>query len=116
LAYVTCASDNTMEGVAGDLAKQSRFRCSLCKGGGKDRPLCLDITAKSKSTACFTELVRLPSFLESKRPRVVAMIALRRVVSHSVDSDFLDLETSAAGQWCLQSLQSSVRELRIAAG
>ncbi len=43
-------------------------------------------------------------------------IAWRRLVLHSVDAEFLDLETSTAGQWCLQSLKSSVRELRVAAG
>lgn len=44
------------------------------------------------------------------------MIATRRVAMHCADEDFLDLETSELGQWCLQSLNSSLRELRIAAG
>lgn len=44
------------------------------------------------------------------------MIALRRVVLHSRDPKMLDLEKSILGQWCLQALQSSLRELRIAAG
>ncbi|GAB0136223.1 hypothetical protein EsDP_00004534 [Epichloe bromicola] len=37
-------------------------------------------------------------------------------ISHCEDPMFLNLETSAPGQWCLQALNSSVRELRIAAG
>lgn len=44
------------------------------------------------------------------------MIALRRLVAHCEDTSFLDIETSNPGQWCLQSLNSSVRELRVAAG
>lgn len=44
------------------------------------------------------------------------MVALRRVISHSKDSKVLDLEKSILGQWCLQALQSSLRELRITAG
>lgn len=44
------------------------------------------------------------------------MVALRRVSAHSNEPSLIDLETSAAGQWCLQSLNSSLRELRIAAG
>lgn len=44
------------------------------------------------------------------------MIALRRIIMHSRDPEILDLERSALGQWCLQALQSSLRELRIAAG
>ena len=44
------------------------------------------------------------------------MIALRRLIWHSDDPELWDLERSLLGQWCLQSLQSSLRELRIAAG
>lgn len=44
------------------------------------------------------------------------MIALRRLIQHCTDEGTLDLEQSALGQWCLQALQSSLRELRIAAG
>ena len=44
------------------------------------------------------------------------MLALRRLIAHCCDADFLNLEASGAGQWCLQSLTSSIRELRIAAG
>ncbi|POS80813.1 protein kinase rad3 [Diaporthe helianthi] len=55
-------------------------------------------------------------FRESRRPRIVAMIALRRIIVHSKSPEMLDLEKSAIGQWCLSTLQSSLRELRIAAG
>ena len=44
------------------------------------------------------------------------MIGLRRLLNHSDQPDFLDLEASGAGRWCLQSLNSSVRELRMSAG
>ncbi|KAF3350149.1 hypothetical protein VdG2_01964 [Verticillium dahliae VDG2] len=42
--------------------------------------------------------------------------AKSEVTIHADDQASLDLETSELGKWCLQSLQSSVRELRIAAG
>lgn len=61
-------------------------------------------------------MIRQESFLASRRPRVAAMLGLKRIVLHCEDSTFLNLETSNPGQWCLQSLNSSVRELRIAAG
>jgi serine/threonine-protein kinase ATR len=44
------------------------------------------------------------------------MMALRKVILHCDDAELLNLETSGLGQWCLQSLNSSMRELRIAAG
>jgi serine/threonine-protein kinase ATR len=46
----------------------------------------------------------------------MVMFALRRFALHFPNADLLDLEVSNLGQWCLKSLRSSVRELRIAAG
>ncbi|KAJ4018241.1 serine/threonine-protein kinase M1 [Fusarium irregulare] len=71
---------------------------------------------KSRVESLFTKLVRLPVLAESRRPRVAAMMALRKVILHCDDTELLNLETSGLGQWCLQSLNSSMRELRIAAG
>ena len=71
---------------------------------------------KSRVESLFTKLVRLPVLAESRRPRVAAMMALRKVILHCDDAELLNLETSGLGQWCLQSLNSSMRELRIAAG
>lgn len=44
------------------------------------------------------------------------MFALRRFTVHFNDPEFFDLEKSPLGQWCLQSLRSSIRELRVASG
>ncbi|PQE07411.1 phosphatidylinositol 3 protein [Rutstroemia sp. NJR-2017a WRK4] len=73
------------------------------------------LTSK-EAISILTTLVKSPIFHDSKRSRVLAMIALRTFATHYTDNEFLDLEASSLGQWCLQSLQSSVRELRIAAG
>ena len=43
------------------------------------------------------------------------MIVLRRLLLHTSSLDDLRLGPSAAGEWCLQSLRSSSRDLRIAA-
>ena len=64
----------------------------------------------------FSELIRPPAFLESRKQRIAAMVALGSVARQTLDPAFLDLEVSTPGQWCLQSLNSSMRELRIAAG
>jgi serine/threonine-protein kinase ATR len=61
-------------------------------------------------------LLQVTTFSESRKPRVSAMVALRRIANHCNSSDFLDMEVSVAAQWCLKSLHSSLRELRIAAG
>jgi serine/threonine-protein kinase ATR len=65
----------------------------------------------------FADIIKLPAFLTSRRPRVVAMISLRRILRHSTDTDLWDLQRAGGlGRWCTQSLQSSIRELRLAAG
>ena len=61
-------------------------------------------------------LIKLPKTQSFRRPRVAAMLALKRLLSHTAKEEHLDLTTSAFGQWCLQALHSSIRELRIAAG
>ena len=61
-------------------------------------------------------LMKLPKTKKFRRPRVAAMLALKRLLSHTTKEEHLDLTTSAFSQWCLQALHSSIRELRIAAG
>ena len=63
-----------------------------------------------------SNLIGLPKSQKSRQPRIAAMMALGRVLSHTSDESYLNLATSGMGQWCLQALQSSIRELRIAAG
>ena len=62
------------------------------------------------------KLTKNPSFRESTRPRVYAMVCLQRMFRHTVLPEIRDLEKSVLGQWCIQSLRSSIRELRIGAG
>ncbi|TPX13910.1 uncharacterized protein E0L32_005610 [Thyridium curvatum] len=119
LSRISCAADGTLTQRLSHSSKSSVFYCAHCvqeDSLASTSPKCVDIAAKSIATAIFTRLIQLPSFLESRRPRLVAMLALRRFVSHSKDLEFLDIETSGPGRWCLQSLSSSIRELRIAAG
>jgi serine/threonine-protein kinase ATR len=61
-------------------------------------------------------LLGLPEFEQSRKPRILAMLALRNLAMHHQEPDLIDLEESPLGQWCLGSLRSSVRELRVAAG
>lgn len=63
-----------------------------------------------------TSLMKLPKTKKFRRPRVAAMLALKRLLSHTTKEEHLDLTTSSFRQWCLQALHSSIRELRIAAG
>lgn len=115
LARIPCAADDSLN--LGSIGQPS-LQCSFCSKFDKAGlwPPCTDPAAVIVAVAIFTKLLYLPAFRESRRPRVVAMIALRRIIAHSKTPDILDLEKSAIGQWCLSTLQSSLRELRIAAG
>lgn len=55
-----------------------------------------------------TELRRL------KKARILAAHAIRRMVNHTNDRELLLLGSGVFGPWLMRSLQSSVRELRIA--
>jgi serine/threonine-protein kinase ATR len=59
-------------------------------------------------------LVQDINFRRTRKPRVLAAHAIRRVVKHLSDGDFLSLGPGALAPWLMRSLQSSVRELRIA--
>jgi serine/threonine-protein kinase ATR len=57
----------------------------------------------------------VPLVQRSTRARLVAMLAVRRLLTHSSSIEHRDISSCAVGEWCLQSLRSSSRELRISA-
>jgi serine/threonine-protein kinase ATR len=57
----------------------------------------------------------LPIIQRSLKVRLVGMLALRRLLSHTSSIEHLDIADCAIGEWCLQSLRSSSREVRISA-
>ncbi|KAJ4298728.1 serine/threonine-protein kinase M1 [Collariella sp. IMI 366227] len=114
ISRIPCATDET---VTGKSTAPLGLQCSLCSDPkGAHLSFCRHPSLKALGIRLFSKLLKFPSFLQSRRPRVSAMIGLRRMTRHSTASEFWDLEKSGPGQWCLQSLQSSIRELRIAAG
>ncbi|KAJ5300562.1 uncharacterized protein N7443_005564 [Penicillium atrosanguineum] len=58
----------------------------------------------------------LPKLTRTPGPRIAAMVALKRILMHSPGSNQMHLSSSTAGEFCLHSLRSSIRELRIATG
>ncbi|TVY28597.1 Protein kinase [Lachnellula hyalina] len=119
LANIPCAAHGSL--------METKFRdgilrpkCFLCEGLKPpdsfhlDEERCQKISIEAIAT--FSNLIKSTAFLDSRRPRVLAMIALRRFTVHFTSPSFVDFEQSILGQWCLQSLKSSIRELRVAAG
>ncbi|KAK5663169.1 hypothetical protein OQA88_6586 [Cercophora sp. LCS_1] len=118
LSRVYCAVDGTLEVKRTASGTSTLFQCPYCSTSGVSAaqlPVKQDPDSKA-AKQIFLKLIGLPSFKELRRPRVFAMIALRRAAQHARTSVFLDFEISGPGEWCLDSLKSSLRELRIAAG
>lgn len=92
--------------------------CSSCDGRLRvdaDPPLLHDSVSKH-IFAIFSELFQLLQMPKRKGPRLAAMIALKHLLLHAPSGEHHDLTKSIYGQWCLQALRASARELRIAAG
>lgn len=58
----------------------------------------------------------LPRLSRTPGPRIAAMVALRRILMHSPNLNHVHLSSSTPGEFCLHSLRSSIRELRVATG
>ncbi|KXH46337.1 phosphatidylinositol 3 [Colletotrichum simmondsii] len=119
VARICCAVDlaTVVDGGA-SIGNRNNMGCTFCddKYRGSRSLDVTTATEKREAQSIFTKLIHLPNFKESKRPRIVAMISARRIINHADIAELIDLETSPLGQWCLQSLHSSIRELRIASG
>ena len=79
---------------------------------------CLSTLAKQNVPtvrSAISKLVETPSLHRGKRSRVLSVQVIRTCVLYTTDRDFLNLGSSRFGQVCLQSLNSSLRELRIEA-
>ncbi|OHE96626.1 phosphatidylinositol 3 [Colletotrichum orchidophilum] len=107
----------TVDGDA-SISGTKSLRCVFCdqKSRGSQRLNVTTAEEKREAQSIFTKLIHIHCFKESRRPRIVAMISARRIINHADVTELIDLETSPLGQWCLQSLHSSIRELRIASG
>ena len=119
LGQLACASVPTLSEVS--VAGRGRLvhnKCYICDTDLKETSVLAPWEGSGSAEAFSTmiNLIKLPKTHKLRRPRVAAMLALKRLLSHTVQEEHLDLTRSAFGQWCLQALRSSTRELRIAAG
>lgn len=118
LGEIPCAGAGTLIAAGDDTSKSIKAKCGVCDNPGANsrEPGPYDYNCFHEAIATLKALIGLPEFESSRKPRVVAMISLRSFATHFSDNSFLDLEVSSLGQWCMKSLSSSVRELRIVAG
>lgn len=118
LGQVPCASSGTLLVDHNRDGKIINASCAVCDGvpSVMSNESEYDHSDAQEAIAAFTNIIELPVFEQSRRPRVLGMIALRSLALHFKTDDLLNLEKSLPGQWCLRSLRSSMRELRVTAG
>ncbi|EXJ90418.1 hypothetical protein A1O1_03519 [Capronia coronata CBS 617.96] len=111
-----CAALEALGTAACQLALQSQeSHCQICDEGS-DSANTSEIPVAATSEELLKTLVALvQSISRQSRARVAAMSALRRVLMHTDSASDLKLSQTPAGDWCLQSLKSSSRDLRITA-
>jgi len=123
VGQLACTSEATANDKLGEVAEKPESsrrnaRCSICDGR---RASAAQITVSECVVATqlllmYESLLQLPQMQKRKRPTVLAMIALKRLLTHTKDSKCLDLTNSIHGQWCIKALQNPARDIRIAAG
>ena len=119
IGQLACASVQPLSEVSvGGRERLGLDKCHICDTDMKDTSVSAPWEGSGSAEAFSTivSLIKLPKTHRLRRPRVAAMLALKRLLSHTSKQEYLDLKTSTFGQWCLQALHSSTRELRIAAG
>lgn len=119
MGRLSCAWANTLSGSMVQIREQvHKQQCSICdvKMGPRRTSNFAEHSDMDGLFTAIEKLIELTQKVKSRRPRIAALLATRRLLTHSASVDRLDLSKSGPGQWCLKYLRSSLRDLRIAAG
>ncbi|KAL4888524.1 UVSB PI-3 kinase [Aspergillus ambiguus] len=90
--------------------------CQRCDDEKHGHTLGSDLPSSAVDELCISLACIIPKLTRTHSLRINAMIALGRSLMHAPTSDHLHLASSVFGEFCLHSLRSSVRELRIVTG
>lgn len=95
-----------------------QYRCSICDVDLGSRRLIniLELSDTEELFDAITNLYQMAQKTKYSRPRVAAILTMKRLLSHFENLAYLDISSSSFGRWCLQGLKSSMRDLRVAAG
>ncbi|KKY18324.1 putative phosphatidylinositol 3and 4-kinase [Phaeomoniella chlamydospora] len=89
--------------------------CTACEVP-KPPKFIMDPCHSDELNMMFESLLKIyPLFQRSPKCRVAALLSIRKILMHSANTRYLKLSESPIGELCLQSMKSSLRELRIAA-
>ncbi|BCR99011.1 protein kinase MEC1 [Aspergillus luchuensis] len=115
LCNIPCALSGNLVDML-NVDTEDNFNCRICDSK------CRDIEPESNSSILKSdELCQILNHIISNLSRtanlrIAATVALRRTLMHTSDPAHMQLASSAFGEFCLNSLRSSVRELRLTTG
>lgn len=119
IGLLACAGARTLSNPARTgRPRPRRPRCSVCDSPqqGKHASSTWEGDQPEELFKFVAKLLKTPQLQRSIRPRIAAMAALRRLLFHTASISHLNMAKSTFGQWCMQALHSSIRDLRFAAG
>lgn len=116
LGKLSCAVVGTLARKPSRLIMRDALFCRICDSDQHE----MDHPSEEEMTG-YEDLWNILNFIlprlsRTPGPRIAAMIALRRILMHSPNLNHLHLSSSASGEFCLHSIRSSIRELRVATG
>ncbi|KAF4759666.1 hypothetical protein HAV15_007320 [Penicillium sp. str.  len=116
LGKICCATTEKLLRKPSDVIKRETLFCQTC-----DTDHYQNDRAENEEHPGFEEIWSLFNFIlprltRTPGPRISAMVALRRILMHAPNSNQMHISNSASGEFCLHSLRSSIRELRVATG
>lgn len=111
IGQLACADAETMTPL-------SKPMCLTCDTEAVGRPKMSFMRQELCDELILTmsNLIKISHVQRSPRNQIAAMIATRRILNHTGEAKQFDLTTVNLGKWCRESLESSSKELRIAAG
>lgn len=115
LGKIPCALTGNLISKPSEVIVRDTFFCQTCDDDQQQQFL------SAKDPDGFEALWEIMNFILPKLtripgPRIAAMVSLRRILMHSSSLNQMHLSSSAPGEFCLHSLRSSIRELRVATG
>ena len=105
-----CVMSDTLKGDVCDLCHSDAHKATPPKGALEP-----DINGMKELGLTMLELLNSRDLQQSQHRRVLAVLCIRSFILHSQLPEYLDLQKSPFGEWCLRALNSSTRELRLAA-
>jgi serine/threonine-protein kinase ATR len=111
LGLAACADSSEQPSEIPNPASPSA--CDDCDSDSGNADTVRKVTCNLDLLKTFVAL--LPLIQKSIQARTIGLLSLRRLLTHTDSYNYLGIAHSPLGEWCLQSLRSSSRDIRIAA-